>query len=106
MRANVQGKPMQALINTVYFVIGLYWWILVGSAVFSWLYAFNVVNSRNQLVASIGNMLFQLTEPVLRPIRRIMPDLGNVDISPLVALVFLYFLGELLRTMIAPALLG
>jgi YggT family protein len=74
--------------------------------VFSWLYAFNVVNSRNQFVASVGNMLFQLTEPVLRPIRRAMPDLGNVDISPIVALVAIFFLQQLLINTIAPALLG
>jgi YggT family protein len=100
-----KDKLMLALINTVYFVLDIYWWILVGSAVFSWLYAFNVVNSRNQVVASIGSMLFQLTEPVLRQIRRFMPDLGNVDISPIVALVAIYFLQQLLVHTIAPALL-
>jgi YggT family protein len=97
---------MVAIINTLYFALDIYWWILIGSAVFSWLYAFNVVNSRNQFVASVGNMLFQLTEPVLRPIRRIMPDLGNVDISPIIALVAIFFLQQLLINTIAPALLG
>jgi YggT family protein len=96
---------MLALINTVYFALDIYWYILIGSAVFSWLYAFNVINSRNQVVSSIGNMFFQLTEPVLKPIRRLMPDLGNVDVSPLVALVAIYFLQQLLVHTIAPVLL-
>jgi YggT family protein len=97
---------MLALINTVDFVLDIYTWILIGSAVFSWLYAFNVVNSRNQFVASLGSFLFKVTEPVLAPIRRLMPDLGGVDISPIVALVIIYFLRQLLWTTIAPALVG
>ncbi len=97
---------MLALINTVDFVLDIYTWILIGSAVFSWLYAFNVVNSRNQFVASVGSFLFKVTEPVLRPIRRYMPDLGGVDISPIVAFVIIYFIRQLLWTTIAPALLG
>jgi YggT family protein len=97
---------MLALINTVDFVLDIYTWILIGSAVFSWLYAFNVVNSRNQFVASLGSFLFKVTEPVLAPIRRLMPDLGGVDISPIVALVIIYFIRQLLWTTIAPALVG
>ena len=97
---------MLALIKTVDFVLDIYTWILIGSAVFSWLYAFNVVNSRNQFVASVGSFLFKVTEPVLRPIRRYMPDLGGVDISPIVAFVIIYFIRQLLWTTIAPALVG
>ena len=97
---------MLALIRTVDFVLDIYTWILIGSAVFSWLYAFNVVNSRNQFVASLGSFLFKVTEPVLAPIRRLLPDLGGVDISPIVALVIIYFIRQLLWTTIAPALIG
>ncbi len=97
---------MLALIRTIDLVLDIYTWILIGSAVFSWLYAFNVVNSRNQFVASLGNFLFRVTEPVLRPIRRFMPDLGGVDISPIVALVIIFFIRQLLVNTIAPALLG
>jgi YggT family protein len=96
---------MLALFRTIDFVLDIYTWILIGSAVFSWLYSFNVVNSRNQFVASLGNFLFRVTEPVLKPIRRFMPDLGGIDISPIVVLVIIYFIRQLLWTTIAPALL-
>ena len=97
---------MLALIRTVDFVLDIYTWILIGSAVFSWLYAFNVVNSRNQFVASLGTFFFKATEPVLRPIRKFLPDLGGLDISPIVALVVIYFIRQLLWTSLAPALVG
>jgi YggT family protein len=97
---------MLALIRTIDLVLSLYTWILIASAIFSWLYAFNVVNSRNQFVASVGNFLFRVTEPALRPIRRFMPDLGGIDISPIVLLVGIFFVRQLLWTTIAPALLS
>jgi YggT family protein len=97
---------MLAIIRTVDFVLNIYTWILIGSAVYSWLHAFNVVNSHNQFVASVGTFLFKITEPVLAPIRRLLPDLGGVDISPIVALVIIYFLRQLLWTTIAPVLVG
>jgi len=96
---------MLALIQTIVMALDLYWWIIIASAIFSWLYAFNVVNSRNQFVASIGNMLYRLTEPALRPIRRFMPDLGGVDISPIILLLLLFFLRQLIITTIAPLVL-
>ncbi|WP_127520876.1 YggT family protein [Mesorhizobium sp. Z1-4] len=82
---------MNTLINTLLFALNLYWIIIIASAIFSWLYAFNVVNPRNQFVASVGNALYRLTEPALRPIRRILPDLGGIDISPAILLIILYF---------------
>jgi YggT family protein len=97
---------MLALLSTVDLVLSLYTWILIASAIFSWLYAFNVVNSRNQFVASVGNFLFRVTEPALRPIRKYMPDLGGIDISPIVLLVGIFFIREFMRTSIAPALVG
>ena len=87
---------MLALIRTIDLALYLYWWIIIGSAIFSWLYAFNVVNPRNQFVGAVGNTLFKLTEPALRPIRRFMPDLGGIDISPIVLLLIIYFVRELL----------
>jgi YggT family protein len=96
---------MLALIQTIVMALDLYWWIIIASAIFSWLYAFNVVNSRNQFVSSIGNMLYRLTEPALRPIRRFMPDLGGVDISPIILLLILFFIRQLILTTIAPLVL-
>lgn len=96
---------MLALIQTVVLALDLYWWIIIASAIFSWLYAFNVVNSRNQFVDTIGNFLFRATEPVLAPIRRIMPNLGGIDISPIIVLLILFFLRQFILTTIAPLLL-
>lgn len=89
---------MIALIQTIVMALDLYWWIIIASAIFSWLYAFNVVNSRNQFVGTVGNMLFRLTDPALRPIRRIMPDLGGIDISPIILLLIIFFIRQFLLT--------
>lgn len=93
---------MTALFVTLHMAINIFWWIIIASAVFSWLYAFNVVNPRNQFVATIGNALFRLTEPALRPIRRFMPDLGGIDISPIILLLFLTFLEIFMHNTIEP----
>lgn len=97
---------MLALIQTVVLALDIYWWLIIASAVFSWLHAFNVVNSRNQFVGMIGNFLYKVTEPALRPIRRVLPDLGGIDISPIVLLLILFFIRQLIVTSIAPALLA
>ena len=89
---------MIALIQTIVMALDIYWWIIIASAIFSWLYAFNVVNSRNQFVGGVGNMLYRLTEPALRPIRRFMPDLGGIDISPIILLLILFFIRQFLVT--------
>lgn len=80
-------------------LISLYTWVLIASAVLSWLVAFNVVNVRNPVVAQIGDMLYRLTEPALRPIRRIMPNLGGVDISPIILIIGLVFVRNLVFEM-------
>ena len=87
---------MIALIQTIVMALDIYWWIIIASAIFSWLYAFNVVNSRNQFVGTIGNMLYRLTEPALRPIRRFMPDLGGVDISPIILVLIIYLIQQII----------
>ncbi len=89
---------MIALIQTLVLALDIYWWIIIAAAIFSWLYAFNVVNSRNQFVGAIGNFLFRATEPVLGPIRRALPDLGGIDISPIVVLLVIFFLRQFLLT--------
>ncbi|MBK8456349.1 MAG: YggT family protein [Phyllobacteriaceae bacterium] len=95
---------MLAVLEVVLFALDLYWWIIIGSAVFSWLYAFNVVNGRNQFVAAVGNFLYQATEPVLKPIRRFMPNLGTIDISPIVLLLLLMLVQRFLILYVAPAI--
>ncbi len=81
---------MIALVNLVSSVIGLYMWLLIGSVVLSWLISFNVVNTSNKFVYTVADFLYRITEPALRPIRRLLPNLGGIDISP-VALIFLLF---------------
>ena len=93
---------MLALIQTIVMALDIYWWIIIASAIFSWLYAFNVVNPRNQFVGTIGTMLYRLTEPALRPIRRFLPDLGGIDISPIILLLVLFFLRQFIITTVAP----
>ena len=73
-------------------VLELYTWVVIISAIMSWLVAFNVVNTSNRLVYTIGEFLYRLTEPALRPIRRQLPMIGGVDISPIILLLILYFL--------------
>ncbi|WP_137133812.1 YggT family protein [Rhizobium sp. FKY42] len=93
---------MLALFQTIDLALNLYTWVLILSAIFSWLFAFNVINSSNQVVNTIGTMLYNLTEPALRPIRRFMPNLGGIDISPVILLLIIFFLRSLLWTSIAP----
>src|SRR6195952_4097232 len=97
---------MLAVFQTIDLALNLYTWVLIGSAIFSWLYAFNVINSSNQFVNSVGRFLYNVTEPVLRPIRRIMPDLGGIDISPIILILVIYFLQMILANPIAPLLIS
>jgi YggT family protein len=87
---------MIPLLNTLMFALNIYIWILIANAIFSWLYAFNVINTRNQFVNMIGRALYQMTEPALRPIRRFMPDLGGVDISPIILVLIIYLLQQII----------
>ncbi len=93
---------MRALLDVVLIVLNLYTWVIIAMAVFSWLIAFNVVNHRNQVVNAIGNMLYQLTEPLLRPIRRRMPNTGALDLSPLVLLLGVFLLERIIVYYIYP----
>ena len=86
-------EPVLWLIDTL---IQLYIWVLIGQVILSWLVAFKVVNTQNQIVNQIGTVLYRLTEPVLGPIRRILPNLGPVDLSPLVLILLLVFLQTLI----------
>ena len=79
-------NPFLWLLDTV---ITLYIWVLIASAVLSWLVAFNVVNTRNQFVAAVAEFLYRITEPALAPIRRFMPNLGGLDISPIILILLI-----------------
>ena len=73
-------------------VIDLYMWMVIIGVVLSWLTAFNVVNISNRFVYMVGDFIDRVTEPALRPIRRVLPNLGNIDISPVVLILLLLFL--------------
>ena len=86
-------------------LIWLYIYILIASAVLSWLVAFNVINTRNDFVRNLAHFLYMVTEPALRPIRSILPDLGGIDISPIILLLIIFFIRTFIITTVAPALI-
>ena len=85
---------MVPLIGFIVLVIDLYIWVVIAGAILSWLIAFNVVNTQNRFVYSVGDMLYRITEPALRPIRSILPNLGGIDISPVILILFLLFIRD------------
>jgi YggT family protein len=93
---------MRALFLVIDLALQIYVWLIIAAAVLSWLVAFNVVNTRNQLVAMIGDFLFRLTEPALRPIRRALPDLGGIDISPVILILIIIFIRYVIALYILP----
>lgn len=97
---------MGPLIGFIVLVIDLYIWVVIASAILSWLVAFNVVNMNNRFVLSIADMLYRLTEPSLRPIRSILPNLGGIDISPVILILLLLFIRDVvLLGWLAPAVI-
>ena len=85
---------MVPLIGFLVLVIDLYIWVIIIGAVLSWLIAFNVLNTHNRFVYQIADMLYRVTEPALRPIRRVIPNLGGIDISPVILIFFLIFIRD------------
>ena len=85
---------MVPLIGFLILVIDLYIWVVIASAILSWLIAFNVVNTQNRFVYSVADMLYRITEPALRPIRSILPNLGGIDISPVILILSLLFIRD------------
>lgn len=83
---------MTALFQIIYVLLNVVWWIIVIQAILSWLIAFNVINTHNDFVRSVWQALDKMTEPLYRPIRKIMPDFGALDLSPMVVLLLLYIL--------------
>ena len=96
---------MRAVLDIIMIVLDLYTWLLIASAILSWLIAFNVVNTRNQFVASVAEFLYRITEPVLAPIRRMLPSLGGLDISPIILILIIIFIQSVVIPNIAKALI-
>jgi YggT family protein len=93
---------MRAILDIVLLVLQIYIWLLIAAAVLSWLIAFNVVNTRNQVVAMIGEFLFRITEPVLRPIRSFLPNFGGIDVSPVVLILIIFLIQNIIIRYIYP----
>src|ERR1700716_1568397 len=96
------ANPFIWLIDTL---LEVYIWLLIAQAILSWLLAFGVINRYNRAVSVIGDFLYRVTEPALRPIRALLPNFGGIDISPIILILILYFLSDLIVEDIAPYLL-
>ena len=90
---------MSGIIFLVVDLIQIYVWVVIASAVLSWLVAFSVVDPRNDIVRTIGGFLHRVTEPALAPIRRVMPNIGGIDLSPVVLIIGLFLLQSILLRM-------
>lgn len=84
------------LLRVVLLAINLYWWAIVIYVILGWLEQFNVINRYNQFVYNVHTFLFRIVEPALTPIRRVIPDLGGIDISPIILILILYFVQGIL----------
>jgi YggT family protein len=94
---------MRAILDVLLVVLNLYWWIIIASAVLSWLIAFNVVNTRNDVVRAVWDFVNRITEPVLRPIRSVLPNLGGIDVSPIIVLLIILLIQRVILYYIYPA---
>ena len=83
-----------ALLQTLSLVLTIVWWIFLIMIIMSWLISFNVINTRNNFVDSVWRVLNAITEPILKPIRRIIPPVGGLDLSPIVVFVIIFFLQQ------------
>ncbi|HEX3938000.1 MAG TPA: YggT family protein [Xanthobacteraceae bacterium] len=93
---------MLALFEVILIALQLYLWIVIAMAIFSWLVAFNVVNTRNHVVAMVGDFLYRITDPALRPIRNFLPNLGGIDISPVILFLIIIFIEKIIEIYILP----
>ncbi|WP_020174250.1 YggT family protein [Methyloferula stellata] len=93
---------MRAVLDVILLVLQLYSYVIIIVAIMSWLIAFNVINIYNDLVRSIWNGLNAVTEPLLRPIRNMLPSLGGIDISPIILLLLIILIQDIIQRYIYP----
>ncbi len=93
---------MRALLDVILLALQLYVYLIIAAAILSWLVAFNVVNTRNDFVRSVGRFLEAITEPALRPIRNLLPNLGGIDVSPIILLLVIFFIQRVIVYYIYP----
>lgn len=88
---------MLSLYNLIDTILGLYMWVIIVGAVMSWLVAFEVVNTRNRFVGGVVDFTYRLTEPAMRPIRRVIPSISGIDLSPIILILGIMFARDILR---------
>ncbi|MGE4281418.1 MAG: YggT family protein [Magnetospirillum sp.] len=91
---------LEPLLTVIYFALEFYWYVVLATVIFSWLMAFGVINTYNHAVRTIGDVLSRLTEPALRPLRRWLPDIGPVDLSPIALWLIILFLQMVVRKLL------
>ena len=95
---------MKSLFLLIDSIINIYIWVIIINAVLSWLVAFNVLNTQNRFVYSILELTYRLTEPFLNRIRRFLPNLGSLDISPIILLLLIWFIEMCMKLYVAPVI--
>lgn len=93
---------MRAILDVVLLILQLYTYVIIVVAILSWLVAFNVINIYNEFVRSVWNALNALTEPLLRPIRQVLPNMGGIDISPIILILLIYLIEDIITRYIYP----
>jgi YggT family protein len=93
---------MRAILDVILIALSFYIWVVIAAAVLSWLVAFNVVNPRNQFVHLVGDFLYRITDPVLRPIRNMLPPMGGIDISPIILFLIIILIQRVIEYYIYP----
>lgn len=93
---------MRAVLDIILLVLDLYWWVVIAMIIMSWLISFNIINTRNAFVEAVWRIVNQLTEPVLRPIRRVLPNMSGLDLSPIVLFIILFFIQRVIAYYIYP----
>lgn len=93
---------MRPFLEVIIILLNMYWWVVIIAVILTWLVAFNVVNTRNQIVGMIADFFYRVTEPVFRPIRAWMPNLGGIDFSPLIVLLIIFLIERIIALYIYP----
>lgn len=93
---------MRAVLEIILLILDLYWWVVLAMIIMSWLISFSVINTRNQFVDMVWRALQGLTEPVLRPIRRVMPRFSGIDISPIILFLIIFFIQRVILLYVYP----
>ena len=93
---------MRVILDVILIILDIYWWVVLAMIILSWLISFNVVNTRNQFVDQVWRVLLALTDPVLRPIRRVMPKFSGIDVSPIVLFIIIFAIQQVIVRYIYP----